>query len=75
MQYVLLFCLKKKLDLREVRQPSGIILRRPSHVGQENHRTPVPPVHSGTVSHVRNDCNRGRALDLCFGVGQTRGFF
>jgi hypothetical protein len=45
---------KKKLDLRGVRQPPGIVLRRrPSHTGQENPRTPAPPIHSGIEAHVR----------------------
>jgi hypothetical protein len=44
----------KKLDLRGVRQPPGIVLRRrPSHTGQENTRTPAPPIHSGIEAHVR----------------------
>ena len=44
----------KKLDLRGVRQPPGIVLRRrPSHTGQENPRTPAPPIHSGIEAHVR----------------------
>jgi hypothetical protein len=47
--------------------------RRSSHASRESLRTPAPPIHSGIVAHVRN--NRDRALDLCFGVGQTRGFF
>jgi hypothetical protein len=43
-----------KLDLRGVRQPPGIVLRRrPSHTGQENPRTPAPPIHSGIEAHVR----------------------
>jgi hypothetical protein len=45
---------KKKLDLRGVRQPPGILIRRrPSHAGQENPRTPAPPIHSGIEAHVR----------------------
>jgi hypothetical protein len=28
--------------------------------------TPAPPIHSG------NGRDQGQALDLCFGVGQTR---
>jgi hypothetical protein len=68
-----LYFIVKKLDLRELRPPHGIIIkRRPSHVGRENPRTSAPPIHNGTVAH-END--RDRALDLCFGVGQTRGFF
>jgi hypothetical protein len=43
-----------KLDLRGVRQPPGIELRRrPSHTGRENPRTPAPPIHSGIEAHVR----------------------
>jgi hypothetical protein len=43
-----------KLDLRGVRQPPGIVLRRrSSHTGQENPRTPAPPIHSGIEAHVR----------------------
>jgi hypothetical protein len=57
-----------------VRQPLGIILR-PFHAGRESPRTPAPTIHSGTVAHVRNDHGRDRALDQCFVVGQTRGFF
>jgi hypothetical protein len=49
MSYGLLF----KLDLRGVRQPQGIVLRRPSHTGRENPRTPAPPIHSGIEAHVR----------------------
>jgi hypothetical protein len=36
---------------------------------------PCSPIHSGTIAHVRNDRDRDQALDLCFDVGQTRGFF
>jgi hypothetical protein len=44
----------KKLDLRGVRQPPGIVLRRrPSHTVQENPRTSAPPIHSGIEAHVR----------------------
>jgi hypothetical protein len=43
----------KKLDLRGVRQPPSIVLRRPSHTGQENPRTPAPPIHSSIEAHVR----------------------
>jgi chromosome segregation ATPase len=47
-------CKNKKLDLRGVRQPPGILIRRrPSHAGQENPRTPTPPIHSGIEAHVR----------------------
>jgi hypothetical protein len=65
----------KKLDLRgvRVRHPLDIILRRHSHAGLETPQIPAPPIHSGIVAHVRND--RDQALDLCFGVGQARGFF
>lgn len=35
-----------------VRQPPNIILRRP-HTGRENPRIPVPPINSGTITHVR----------------------
>jgi hypothetical protein len=35
----------------------GIILRRP-HAGRENSRTPAPPIHSGTVDHVRTTVTR-----------------
>jgi hypothetical protein len=41
-------------------------------------RKPPNPCPTHTQSHrspCENDCGRGRALDLCFGVGQTRGFF
>ena len=35
-------------------RPRGIVWwRRPSHTGQENPRTSAPPLHSGTVAHVR----------------------
>jgi hypothetical protein len=48
------YTFKKKLDLRGVRQPPGIVLRRRhSHTGQENSRTPAPPIHSGIKAHVR----------------------
>jgi len=68
--------LKKKLNLRGVRQPPSIALRRmSSHAGREKPRTPAPPIHSGTVAHVRTTNDLDRALDLCFGMGQTRGFF
>jgi hypothetical protein len=41
------------LDLRGVRQPPSIVLRRPSHTGRENLQTPAPPIHSGIEAHVR----------------------
>jgi hypothetical protein len=48
------FVVLLKLDLRGVRQPPGIVLRRrPSHAGRENPRTPAPPIHSGIEAHVR----------------------
>jgi hypothetical protein len=63
----------KKLDLRGVRQPPGIKLRRrPSHTGRENPRTPAPPIHSGIEAHVRTTTTEP---DMCFGMRQTRGFF
>jgi len=44
----------KNLDLWGLRQPLGIALgRRPSHAYQENPRTPAPPIHGGTIVHVR----------------------
>jgi hypothetical protein len=43
----------KKLDLQGVRQPPGIVLRRPSHTGRENPRTPAPLIHSGIKAYVR----------------------
>jgi hypothetical protein len=49
------------------------IKKKTSHTCWENPRTPVPLIHNGIVAHVRN--NRDRALNLCFGVGQTRDFF
>jgi hypothetical protein len=61
----------KKLDLPRVRQRTSIVLRRrPSHTGQEN------PYLTHTQQHCspcEND--RNQVLDLCFGIGQTRGFF
>jgi hypothetical protein len=64
----------KKLDLRGVRQPPSIVLRRkPCHT-----RKPSNPYPTHTQRHqspCENDCDRSRALDLCFSVGQTRGFF
>ena len=64
----------KKLNLRGVGQPLGIALRRkPSHTGRENPRIPAPPIQ-WHCSPCENDNDRGRAIDLCFGVGQTRGF-
>jgi hypothetical protein len=56
MMYVLHDARKKikKLDLRGVRQPPGIVLRRrPSHTGRENPRTLAPPIHSSIEAHVR----------------------
>jgi hypothetical protein len=50
-----------------VRQPTGIILGRP-HTGRGNPRTPSLPIHSDTVANVRNDRDRDRTLDMCFGV-------
>jgi hypothetical protein len=38
--------------MQGVRQPSGIFLRRPSHIGQEKPQTPVPPLHSGIIANV-----------------------
>jgi hypothetical protein len=50
----LTFSYRIKLDLRGVRQPPGILLRRrPSHTGRENPQTPASPLHSGTVARVR----------------------
>lgn len=40
-------------DVWGVGQPPSIALTRPSHAGQENSRTPSPPIRSGTVTHVR----------------------
>jgi hypothetical protein len=60
----------KKTRPAGVRPLPDIILTRRPHAGRENPRTPVPPIHSGTVAHVRND--RDRALDMCFGVEQTK---
>jgi hypothetical protein len=37
------------LDLRGVRHPPSIVLRRR---GRENPRTPAPPIHSGIEAHV-----------------------
>jgi hypothetical protein len=44
---------KKKLDVQGVRQPPSIVLRRSSHTGRENPRTPAPPIHSGIEAYVR----------------------
>jgi hypothetical protein len=55
----------KKLDLRGVRQPPGIILRRrPSHTGRENPRTPAPPIHSGIEALVRTTTTEAEPLSL-----------
>jgi hypothetical protein len=52
--FPLAFQLEKKLDLRGVRLPPGIVLRRrPSHTGRENPRTPAPPIHNDIEAHVR----------------------
>jgi hypothetical protein len=57
---MLVLCKIKKTRPAGVRQPPGIILRRPSHTGLlENPRTPAPPIHNGTIAHVRNDRDRG----------------
>jgi hypothetical protein len=49
--------LEKKLDLRGVLPPSRYCLRRkPSHIGRENSRTPIPPIHIGIAAHVRLSC-------------------
>jgi hypothetical protein len=50
----------KKLDLRGKDCPHDIILRRPSHAGQENPPTAAPPIHSGTVAHVRTTATGAR---------------
>jgi hypothetical protein len=42
-----------KLDLRGKTAPGIVLRRRPSHTGQENPRTPAPPIHSGIEAHVR----------------------
>jgi hypothetical protein len=51
-----------------------ILRRRLSHASRENPRTPITPIHNGTITHMRNDCDWDRALDPCFGVVLTRRF-
>jgi hypothetical protein len=46
--------------------PPDIIINKKTFSRRSRKPTLAPPIHSGTVAHVRND--------LCFGVGQ-RGFF
>jgi hypothetical protein len=53
--------------------PGHYIKKKP--FSRRSRKPPNPPIHSGTVAHVRNDGDRDRVLDLCFGVGQTRRFF
>jgi hypothetical protein len=57
--FTLYFVIKK---IRQVRQPSGNILKIPSHPGQENPRTLAPPIHSGTVAYVRTRPRPGPGL-------------
>jgi hypothetical protein len=52
-------CIKKKTFSHRSRKPLN-----PCPIHTQRHRSPC-----------EDDRDRGRALDLCFGVGQTRGFF
>ena len=43
-----------KLDLRGAKtDPEYFAKKRPSYAGRENPQTPAPPLHSGTITHVR----------------------
>jgi len=45
------YAILKKLNLRGLDRPHGIVLRRrPSHTGQENPQTPAPTLTQGPVA-------------------------
>ena len=54
-----MYCIRKKTFSRRSRKPPNPC---PTHT--QRHRSPC-----------ENDHDQDRVLDLCFGMGQTRGFF
>jgi hypothetical protein len=60
--------------MQGVRQPSGIFLRRPSHIGQEKHQTPALPLHSGIIANV-SDQRPGPGLKPVLWCGIDEGIF
>ena len=66
----------KKLGRRGNDRPRGIVWwRRPSHTSQENPRTSAPPLHSGTVAHVRRPRPEPGLRPMLWHYGTDKGIF